>query len=92
MLTLITNKVNKQHILKTHRIKCEIISVENKIIPYKITLTNNLMNKSISFNYKCLLVDFYHHFNRALLDIMNDNDINDMIIKWEGVKNETEIY
>lgn len=43
------------------------------------------MNKSISFNYKCLLVDFYHHFNRALLDIMND-----MIIKWEGVNNETE--
>lgn len=48
------------------------------------------MNKSISFNYKCLLVDFYHHFNRALLDIMNDIDINDMIIKWEGVNNETE--
>lgn len=79
MVTLITNKVNKHHILKTHKIKCEIISVENKII-----LTNNLMNKSISFNYKCLLVDFYHHFNRALLDIMNDIEINDMIIKWEG--------
>lgn len=41
------------------------------------------MNKSITFNYKCLLVDFYHHFNRALLD---------MLIKWEGVNNETEIY
>lgn len=33
---------------------------------------------------------FYHHFNGALLDIMNDIEINDMIIKWEGVNNETE--